>query len=70
MIYLIILCSVLLAITVWQKLKLISYSYRIWNIEQQADKMIEQVKREHNGMVSYDLLLKRLTEIKQHIKHG
>lgn len=70
MIYLIILSAILLAITVWQRLKLINADYRMWIIEEIVDRMIVQLKREHSGAISYDLLLKRLDEIKINIKYG
>lgn len=70
MIPLIIVCIIISAVSVVQRLEIISLKYRRELIENNVDKMIEQVKREHNGMVSYDLLLKRLNEIKSHMKHG
>jgi hypothetical protein len=70
MISLIILCLVLSGITVWQRLEIVNLKYRVGIIESYVDKMAAQVKREHNGMVSYDLLLRRLTDIKNQIKHG
>lgn len=69
MIYLVTLCSLLIALVVKQRLQLISMDYRLWQIDQQTERMIHQIRREHNGMVFYDIMLKRLDEIKQHIKH-
>lgn len=66
MILLIIICVLLSGIAVWQRIEIIAMKY---NIDNCVDKMITQVEREHNGMVSYDLLLKRLLQIKTEI-HG
>lgn len=70
MILLIVVLVILSGVSLWQRLEIINFKYRQSIIEHNVDKMIEQAIREHNGMVSYDLLLKRLNEIKSHIKYG
>lgn len=70
MILLIVVLVILSGVSLWQRLEIINFKYRQSIIEHNVDKMIKQAIREHNGMVSYDLLLKRLNEIKSHIKYG